>query len=81
MTYEVARNFIVNPNNDKILRLHVTYVINRTSESEFGDSFFTVVVPEGVNKDFFIERALTHYLSRNKNVLSFEKHREEYRWV
>lgn len=79
MTYEVARNFIVNPNNDKILRLHVTYLMYRDVEME--DRFFSVVVPEGVNKDWFIEQALTRYLKRNTDVYSFEKYREEYKWV
>lgn len=79
MTYEVAQNFIVNPNNDKILRLHVTYLMYRDVEME--DRFFSVVVPEGMNKDRFIEQALTRYLKQNTDVYSFEKYREEYKWV
>lgn len=83
MTFDEASNFIVNPKNG-ILRLHVIYKIIRelkTNDVISWDNFLTIVVPEGVNKDRFIERELTRYLKQNTDVYSFEKYREEYKWV
>lgn len=81
MEHEQLKNTVINRNTGKMLRLNVTYLIERDIKlkDEFKEeTFLKIVVPDDVEKDWYIEQYLSRYLETNTDVYGFEKVSERY---